>query len=71
MKRSNRAVLSQIRQTERLFIDDGQFFRLDYPKVIHGYCCGLALNNPWLGESGAGFFAKRDGRWVYVRLEVK
>jgi len=52
------------------FSYDGQFFSTYYNEVIHGYCCGLALNNPMVADNVIRFFGKRDGIWYYVVLEI-
>jgi len=49
---------------------DGQFLPLYYHDVAHGFCCGLALNNPVGNENTVRFFGKRDGIWYYVIVEV-
>ncbi len=48
---------------------DKQFRSLYYDEIIHGYCCGLALNNPRLIGNTISFFGKRDGVWQYVILK--
>ncbi len=48
---------------------DDQFRSLHYDEIIHGYCCGLALNNPRLIGNTISFFGKRDGVWHYVILK--
>mgnify|MGYP001198384307 CR=1 FL=1 len=53
------------------FSHGGQFFSTYYHEVIHGYCCGLALNDPMLNDNTLRFFGKRDGTWYYVVLEIK
>jgi hypothetical protein len=50
---------------------DDQFLDVNYEEIIHGYCCGLGLNNPMLFENTVRFFGKRDGIWYYVIVEVK
>ncbi|MBW6472312.1 MAG: hypothetical protein K0B14_04235 [Anaerolineaceae bacterium] len=53
------------------FSYDKQFFSTYYHEVIHGYCCGLILNNPSLKDDVLRFFGKRDGIWYYVVLEFR
>ena len=53
------------------FSYDGKFFSTYYDEIIHGYCCGLALNNPMLKDNTLRFFGKRDGIWYYVVLEIQ
>lgn len=53
------------------FSYDGQFFSTYYHEVIHGYCCGLMLNNPSLKDDVLRFFGKRDGIWYCVVLEFR
>ena len=53
------------------FSYDGQFYSNYYHEVVHGYCCGLALNNPMVKNNTFRFFGKRDGIWYYVVLEIK
>ncbi|NOQ40676.1 MAG: hypothetical protein GQ562_10195 [Anaerolineales bacterium] len=53
------------------FSYDGQFFPDYYHEIVHGYCCGLALNNPRMIENTVRFFGKRDGLWYYVVVEIK
>jgi hypothetical protein len=43
----------------------GEFFALDYQDVRHGYCCGLAADNPRIIDNTLRFFGKRDGVWYY------
>lgn len=50
---------------------DNQFLDVRYDEVIHGYCCGLALNNPMLFDNTVRFFGKRDGIWYYVIAEIQ
>ena len=50
---------------------DDQFLDVNYEEIIHGYCCGLGLNNPMLLENTIRFFGKRDGVWYYVIVELK
>jgi hypothetical protein len=50
---------------------NNQFFSAYYHEIIHGYCCGLALNNPMGYEHTVRFFGKRDGLWYYVVVEIK
>jgi hypothetical protein len=52
------------------FSYDGQFFSFYYHEIVHGYCCGLALNNPGMYENTVRFFGKRDGLWYYVVVEI-
>jgi len=49
---------------------DGQFLPVHYHEIIHGYCCGLALNNPINHENSVRFFGNRDGTWYYVVVEI-
>lgn len=42
------------------------FLPVHYHRVVHGYCCGLALNNPIILEGEIRFFGLRDGIWYYV-----
>lgn len=49
----------------------GQFLPVYYHEVIHGYCCGLALNNPAVFENTIRFFGEREGVWYYVVIEIK
>jgi hypothetical protein len=49
---------------------DGQFLSTYYDDVVHGFCCGLTLNNPVGDESNVYFFAKRDDIWYYVTVKV-
>lgn len=49
---------------------DGQFLQPYYHEIIHGYCCGLALNNPTFGENTVRFFGKREDTWYYVVVEI-
>ncbi|NMB67514.1 MAG: hypothetical protein GYA20_01985 [Chloroflexi bacterium] len=53
------------------FSYDGQFFSTYYQEIIHGFCCGLALNNPRMRDNTLRFFGKRDGVWYYVVLEIR
>jgi hypothetical protein len=53
------------------FSYDGQFFSPYYDEVIHGYCCGLALNNPMMNDHTIRFFGRRDGIWYYVVLVIR
>lgn len=48
-----------------------KFFSTYYHEVIHGYCCGLTLNNPQFKDDVLRFFGKRDGIWYYVVLEFR
>jgi len=50
---------------------DGQFLQNYYHEIIQGYCCGLALNNPWRYENTVRFFGRRDGIWYFVVMEIK
>lgn len=50
---------------------DGRFLPVYYHEIIHGYCCGLALNNPRTHENTIRFFGKRDGIWKYVIVEIE
>jgi hypothetical protein len=50
---------------------NNQFFPAYYNEIIHGYCCGLALNNPMGYEHTVRFFGQRDGVWYYVVVEIK
>jgi hypothetical protein len=52
------------------FSYDGQFFPDYYHEIVHGYCCSLALNNPRMIENTVRFFAKRDGLWYYVVVDI-
>jgi hypothetical protein len=52
------------------FSYDGKFFPVYYHEIAHGYCCGLALNNPRLFEDSVRFFGQRDGVWYYVVVEI-
>jgi hypothetical protein len=49
---------------------DGQFLQPYYHEIIHGYCCGLALNNPTFGENTVRFFGKREDTWYYVVVKI-
>ncbi|MGB2954589.1 MAG: hypothetical protein WBB64_01340 [Anaerolineales bacterium] len=49
---------------------NGLFLPVYYHEVVHGYCCGLALNNPNMIENTVRFFAKRDGLWYFVVVEI-
>lgn len=53
------------------FSYDGQFFSTYYDEIVHGYCCGLALNNPMVRDNVIRFFGKRGGVWHYVVLEIQ
>ena len=53
------------------FSYDGMFFSDYYHEIVHGYCCGLALNNPRIFEDSVRFFGQRDGVWYYVVIEVE
>lgn len=53
------------------FSYDGQFFSTFYDEIIHGYCCGLAFNNPLVRDNVVRFFGKHDGIWYYVILETQ
>jgi hypothetical protein len=48
---------------------DGNFLPVYYHEVVHGYCCGLALNNPRMDENSVRFFGKRDDVWYYVIMK--
>ena len=48
----------------------GQFLPLYYHEVLHGYCCGLALNNPTGNGNEVRFFGKRDGVWYYIIVKI-
>ncbi|PKN95160.1 MAG: hypothetical protein CVU44_00300 [Chloroflexi bacterium HGW-Chloroflexi-6] len=50
---------------------DNQFLNIQYDEIIHGYCCGLGLNNPTQHENTIHFFGKRGGVWYYVIVEAK
>jgi hypothetical protein len=50
---------------------NGQFLPVYYHEIVHGYCCGLAANNPRSYENAVSFFAQRDGIWKYVIMEVE
>lgn len=50
---------------------DGLFLPVYYHEIVHGYCCGLALNNPRKDENTIRFFGMRDGIWKYVVVEIK
>ena len=52
------------------FSYDGQFFQDYYHEIVHGYCCGLALNNPRVSDDSIRFFGNRDGVWYYVVLTI-
>jgi hypothetical protein len=49
----------------------GQFLAVYYHEVMHGYCCGLALNNPMIIENTIRFLGEREGVWYYVVIEIK
>jgi len=49
---------------------DGQFLPNYYHEIIHGYCCGLALNNPAIRGNTVRFFGNRDGIWYFVVVEI-
>jgi len=49
---------------------DGQFLPVYYHEIVHGYCCGLALNNPRMIDNTVRFFGKRDGLWYFVVVEI-
>lgn len=51
---------------------NGQILPLQYEDVMRGGCCSMSANNPsgdW--DNYVGFFAKRDGVWRYVVLNLK
>ena len=50
---------------------DGKFLPFYYDYVVHGFCCGLALNNPSWEEDDVRFFAQKDGVWYYVIVETE
>jgi hypothetical protein len=52
------------------FSYDGDFFPVYYHEIVHGYCCGLALNNPRMFDDSIRFFGKRDGVWYYVVVNI-
>jgi hypothetical protein len=49
---------------------DSQFYSLYYHEIAHGWCCGLAINNPMNDENTIQFFGKRDGVWYYVVVDI-
>ena len=48
---------------------DGQFHHLNYEEIVHGFCCGLAQNNPTNDENMLRFYGRRGDDWYYVILE--
>jgi len=50
---------------------DGQFLPNYYHEIVHGYCCGLALNNPMIRGNAITFYGNRDGIWYLVVVEIK
>jgi hypothetical protein len=49
---------------------DGQFLSSYYHEIVHGYCCGLALNNPMVRGNAITFYGNRDGIWYLVVVEI-
>ena len=47
---------------------DGEYPSNYYHEILHGMCCGLALNNPRVFDDSIRFFGRRDGVWYYVVL---
>ena len=53
------------------FSYDGKIFPLEYQNIAHYMCCGYAVNNPYIGDQSAHFFAQRDDVWYYVVLKFR
>ena len=53
------------------FSYDGKILPLAYQNVARDLCCGYAVNNPWIGDTRAHFFAEREGVWYYVVLKFR
>jgi hypothetical protein len=50
---------------------DDQFLPVFYHKVLHGGCCGYGAYNPNFINNTVGFYAQREGVWMYVLMEFK
>lgn len=53
------------------FSYDGKILPLEYQDIAHHFCCGLASNNPYVGDDAVHFFGIRDGVWYYVVVKIK
>ncbi len=53
------------------FSYDGKILPLEYQNIARYMCCGYAVNNPYLGDHSAHFFAERDGAWYYVVIRFR
>lgn len=50
---------------------NSQFLPVFYHEVVHGGCCGYAAYNPRFSNNTVGFYAKREGVWMYVLVEIR
>jgi hypothetical protein len=53
------------------FSYDGKILPLEYQNIARYMCCGYAVNNPYIGDHSAHFFAERDGVWYYVVIKFR
>lgn len=53
------------------FSYDGKILPLEYQNIARYMCCGYAINNPYIGDHSAHFFAERDGVWYYVVIRFR